>query len=246
MRGPTRRTIAATLSASALAFPVMAAAKGAGLSIGPRVQFWATRSGGVTWDAPDGVGNPFAAALIEAMADPTLDFAGACEALRRRTAVLSEGRQEVETPGLAAAPAWRFSPPGRERRLALVITFSDYVASDRPNVLAGAANDGGRIERAFERAHFRTRLVENASRDALARELADFARQSERADVAAIYCTGHGLEWAGEQYVLFGDHIWGDGAAGLTRAEKWNDIAVAARARRLNLTLWAGCREPPE
>jgi hypothetical protein len=56
-------------------------------------------SGGETLDGPDGSGNPFAAGLVEAMADPTLDFVGACAALCHRTGVLSGGRMTAETIG---------------------------------------------------------------------------------------------------------------------------------------------------
>ncbi len=233
----TRRTLAASL----VALPAVAHAKGSG----PRVQFWATRSGGETLDGPNGSGNPFATALIETMADPALDFAGACTAITRRTAALSNNFQTVETPGAERAPAWRFMPPGRERRVALILITSDYSASDAAPSLPGAATDGARVERAFGQAGFDTKLVANASREMLTTELAKFARRSARVDVAAIYATGHGVEAGGVQYVLYGDHVVADRDAGLARAAKWEDIAVNAKARKLNLTIWAGCRNNP-
>lgn len=237
MRRITRRTLAAGL----VALPTLAHAK----TPGPRVQFWATASGGETLDGPNGSGNPFATALIETMGDAALDFYDACEQIRERTYTLSNGFQAAETLNYERAPEWRFAPQGRERRVALVLIFSDYSASDAAASLPGAATDGARIERAFAGAQFETRLVANASRAQLASELARFARRSARADVAAIYATGHGVEAEGVQYVLFGDHVVADGAAGLARAAKWADIAPAARARKLNLTIWAGCRNNP-
>ncbi|MDX2233512.1 MAG: hypothetical protein NW200_03355, partial [Hyphomonadaceae bacterium] len=69
--------------------------------------------------------------------------------------------------------------------------------------------------------------------------------RSARADVAMIYATGHGVEVGGVQYVLHGDHVVADRAEGLSRAAKWADIAPAARARNLNVTIWAGCRNNP-
>lgn len=234
----SRRTLAVGLAA----MPTLAHAK---WSPGPRVQFWATRSGGETLDGPNGSGNPFATSLIEAMADPALDFATACARVRQRTGEISNGFQAVEAVGLEQAPAWRFQPAGGERRAALVLIFSDYSASDAAPSLPGAATDGARIERAFAATGFDTRLVANPSRDLLATELAAFARRSARADVAAIYSTGHGVEEGGVQYVLYGDHVVADRTAGLQRAAKWADIAPAARARKLNLAIWAGCRNNP-
>ena len=238
----TRRTLAATLVAST-ALPVAACAR----TPGPRVQFWATHTGGRTFDAPDGLGNPFATALIEAMANPALDLGEASAAVTQRTSALTNGFQTVETPGLSSAPAWRFKPVvARERRIALIVTFYAYNTTPEWEPLPGAKADGVRVEHAFADAGFQTRLVTNPSRDALALELADFARRSGRADVAAIYCTGHGMEWQGVQYVMPCDHtFYPDGVASLVRAEKWEDIAVAACGRRLNLTIWAGCREYP-
>ena len=240
MTSLTRRALTASLAAGAL-LPGAAQAK----APGPRVQFWATRTGGKTFDATNDGGNPFATALIEATGDSALDLNGACVAVGQRTAALTGGQQIVETPGLARAPAWRFRPVGRERRVALVIVFYDYTAPEWAP-LPGARNDGARVARAFSDAGFQTRLVANASRATLARELADFARRSGHADVAAIYCTGHGMEWQGAQYVMPCDHrFYPDGVTSLARAQKWDDIAVAARARKLNLTMWAGCREYP-
>lgn len=233
----SRRAI--TLALTAL--PTLAYAKGAG----PRVQMWATYSGGETLDGPGGGGNPFATALIEAMADPALDFAAACARIRQRTGEISRGYQAAKTLGVESAPAWRFAPVPREQRVALVLIFSDYSASDGAPSLPGAASDGARVQRAFAAAGFDARLVANPSRASLADELASFSRRSARADVAAIYSTGHGVEADGVQYVLHGDHSVGAGTAGLATAARWADIALAARARRLNLTIWAGCRNNP-
>jgi hypothetical protein len=230
----SRRVLAGAL----VALPTLVQAKPAAA----RVQFWATYSGGETLDGPNGSGNPFATALIEAMADPALDFSAACARVRQRTGELSRGRMAAETLGVDTAPAWRFAPPRREKRVALVVIFSDY---DSAPPLPGAATDGARMRQAFAAAGFETRLVANASRDALARELADFARRAGRADVAAIYATGHGVESGGVQYVLYGDHVVANGTAELQRAARWTDIAAAARARKLNLTFWAGCRNNP-
>lgn len=234
MRTLTRRAVAGAI----IAAPTLAHAKGAGA----RVQFWATYSGGETLDGPGGSGNPFATALIEHMADPALDFVAACDGVRRRTSELSNQHMTVETVGAETAPRWRFAPAGRERRVALVVVFSQYTAAPP---LPGAATDGDRMRDAFARAGFATQLLVDPSRTALAPALADFARRSARADVAALYSTGHGAEVGGVQYVMYLDHVAANGAAELARAARWTEIAAAPRARKLNLTFWAGCRNNP-
>jgi hypothetical protein len=90
------------------------------------------------------------------MADPTLDFAGACAALRHRTGVLSGGRMTAETIGVEAAPVWRFAPAGCDRRLELIVILSDYSASDAAPSLPGAAADGASVnhEKALRSAMF--------------------------------------------------------------------------------------------
>jgi hypothetical protein len=224
--------------AGLLALPTPAHAKAAGA----RVQFWATRSGAETLDGPNGSGNPFATALIEEMGKPDLSFPEVCMAVRARTGELSGGFMTPEMPGLESAPAWRFAPSRRERRVALVVVFSNYTAAPQ---LPGAATDGARMRDAFARAGFQTQLLVDPTRETLAATLADFSRQSARADVAALYSTGHGVEVGGVQYVLYADHVAANGAPELVRAARWADLAAAPRARKLNLTLWAGCRNNP-
>lgn len=238
MKGLARRTFVVGLAAtSALAF--------ARSSAGPRVQLWATRSGLETLDGADGSGNPFATALVEAIADPALDLVGACTSIQTITERLSGGAMHPEVVGLEHAPPWRFSEQEGEKREALVMIFSDYSASDSAPQLPGAARDGARVSAAFRAAGFATRLEANPTRATLPSILAAFAGRSARADVAALYVTGHGVEHGGVQYVLFGDHDVAAGAAGLARAQRWDEVAPTARARKLNLTVWAGCRNDP-
>lgn len=148
-------------------------------------------------------------------------------------------------PSLIDTP-WVLNPtPRGEKRVALVLTFSDYSASDGAPSLPGAAQDASRVARAFENADFIVTRAHDPTRAQLPGILADFARTSARADVAAIYSTGHGVEVDGVQYVLHRDHRIGDGIAGLASAARWQDIARSASARRLDLTFWAGCRNNP-
>jgi hypothetical protein len=237
--GWTRRAVALS-GAAALLTPLDAQAATR------RVQFWATHSGGETLDAADGTGNPYATLLIYLMAVSTHPLPRFAADLRDRTVEMTAGAMTPETAPAIIDTRWGLNPtPNREKRVALVLTFSDYSASDDAPSLPGAAQDSERVSRAFSNADFTVTRAHDPTRAQLPGILAAFARASSRADVAAIYSTGHGVEVDGVQYVLHRDHRIGDGVAGLARAARWEDIARSARGKRLNLTFWAGCRNNP-
>lgn len=236
----SRRALVAAIAA----LPLIAAspASAAPLSL----QFWATRSGGETLDAPDGTGNPYATQLIALLDEGAGPLPALAAQLCDRTRFATHDFQIPETVPAQFASSWRVSPrPRREKRVALVVTTADYSASDAAQSLPGAARDGVRIADALTRAGFAVTRAHDVSREALPGVLRGFARTSSRADVAFLYSTGHGVEVDGVQYSLFGDHRVADGIEGLSRAARWTEIAASARARKLNVTVWAGCRNNP-
>jgi Caspase domain len=235
----SRRALVAAIAAAPF---VTAPASAAALT----VQFWATRSGGETLDAPDGTGNPFATQLIALLNESTDPLPVLAAQLCDRTRLATRDFQIPETAPAQFSSNWQVSPrAGREKRVALVLTNADYSASDGAQSLPGAARDGERMSDALARAGFTVTRAPDVSRQALPAVLRSFARASARADVALLYSTGHGVEVDGVQYSLFGDHRVADGVAGLSRAALWSEIAASARARKLNLTVWAGCRNNP-
>jgi hypothetical protein len=232
----TRRTLAVALAA----LPGVATAAPA-----RSIQFWATQRGGQTLDSnSDGVpGNPFATELIALMAQPNLDLGALATALRERTRQRSDAFQTPEIVGDYAGAQFSFTPAARGRRAALVLIFSKY-SGGAPS-LPGAAYDGDRIHRALKAANFDATLIVDPSRAEWPGVFSAFAAKSAKADVAALYVTGHGVEVGGVQYVIPGDFPMAAGAKGLNRAIAWTDVAAVACAKRLNLTLWAGCRDNP-
>jgi hypothetical protein len=235
---PTSDLSRRTVIAAGAAAPLLSCAPPAAAA-GPRVQLWAVGAGALAYEGE--IGNPFATALIAAMADPAMSFAAACVAVQRGTSEI-DPRMNAEVTGLDAAPAWSFARAAGEKRVALVAVFSQYSAAPP---LPGAAIDGERMRAAFAQAGFETQLLVDPSREALPAALADFSARSARADVAALYSTGHGVEVGGVQYVMYPDHVAANGEAELARAALWSDIAAAPRAKKLNLTFWAGCRNNP-
>lgn len=235
----TRRSLIGGLATVSLCGPAQARAAAR------RVQGWATRSGGETLDGAGGSGNPFATAFIETMSGPALDLGAFAATVSLRTRALSNDYQAPEFTGLTPALDWRIGARVRERRRALVLVFENYSASDAAPSLPGAGTDGARMHRALTAAGFQTAFAKDVTRDAMPGLLDGFSRASASADAAVIYATGHGVEVDGVQYALYGDHRVGDGVAGLQRALRWTDVARAAQGRRVNLTMWAGCRNNP-
>lgn len=208
--------------------------------------FYAAASGEQALDNGDGGGNPFASAFIEALSRPSLDLAELASLLAGLTHAKSGGLQKAEVPDVAAKVSRQIVPrPSGESRLALVMVVSDY-AKANVNSLDGARHDAGRIARALRSASFDTRVVLDADLAGMRAELARFARDSEAADLAVIYSTGHGVEVDGVTYLLPGDYpVAQRNGALATRALPVAEMAAHLKARHLNLAFWGGCRDNP-
>ncbi|MGE0241867.1 MAG: caspase family protein [Parvibaculaceae bacterium] len=100
---------------------------------------------------------------------------------------------------LVCLPAWPQDAPRPLKGVALVIGQSQY---RHLPALPNAGNDGRAITQLLTALGFEARSV--ADRDALKlkRDLERFAEDSEGADVAILYYSGHGIEAGGENYLL--------------------------------------------
>jgi hypothetical protein len=237
---------------SACAVLVALAACGAadsGLGAAPdALVYYGSQSGRPTLDQGEGGGNPFASALIAALAEPDLPLARLGDALRQGTLDRSGGYQDAD---VAAAPSdlalWPVSaadPSGL--RLALVIVVSDYSASDRAPSLPGAARDAQRVADALRGAGWRPRVVLDPDREEFLQTLADFSEDSRAAQAALVYTTGHGVETGGMVHLAMGDFPVAEGEAALAEhALTLAEIAAAPAASMVNLVFYAGCRDNP-
>ena len=86
-----------------------------------------------------------------------------------------------------------------ERRVALVLGNSDYTAAPK---LRNAGNDAVDISAALQRVGFTVVEGIDLTQDKMDEALLDFRTAAQGADVAAFYYAGHGVQVAGENYLL--------------------------------------------
>lgn len=196
-------------------------------------------SGKKTSDGVNGGGNPFATAVIAASQSATNSAHDFLETIRLRTRGESFGEQTVVVEGAASAP-WGADA----RRIALVLMYSNY-ASAGLTALPGVASDAARVSSALERANFTTKTLLDANHDDVQKGLQAFAEDSARADIALMYCSGHGLELDGVPYLLPLAFNLNNGVHGLQAAHPVRHLVKNLKARRTNLVLSGACRDNP-
>lgn len=209
--------------------------------------FHASQSGHQTLDEGEGGGNPFASALIELLARPSLTLPQLPAALRDLTAKKSGNFQSADVPASRSLDAFRLVPPAAgQRRVALVLVVSDYVRSGGAQSLPGARRDAARVASALQATGFDAELAVDLDLKAMRNKLAEFAGRSRDADAAVIYTTGHGVETGGTVYLLPGDYPIAAQATALgQQALPLPEIARAPAAKTVNLVFYGGCRDNP-
>ncbi len=229
---PGLADIRLALIAALLAAPALAA------EAAPTHTLYATQSGGLAYDADELGGNPFASAVIWALAHPGPDQ---IEQLELQTGDYSGGYQVADGSGLPAGVG--LNPSDGEAAVALVVVFADYGDPQGLASLPGAAFDAGRIAAALGAAGYDTKMVVANDAQDYRSALHAFAGRSMKADRALLYTTGHGTEPArGETYLLPPDFDRLSNPA-LSEAIRLEEVGRALRARAVNLLLYAGCRE---
>jgi len=131
-----------------------------------------------------------------------------------------------------------------ERRVALVVGNSRYRSVP---VLPNPGQDAAAIADTLRAVGFQdVRLVNDATRDSLVEALKSFANAADGADWAVIYYAGHGMEMAGENYLvpvdakLATDRDVPFEAVALTQV-----LGATEGARKLHLVILDACRDNP-
>ncbi len=207
--------------------------------------FYATQPGAEAMDVAEGGGNPFAGALAELLNRKSLDYANLASELPALTGKKSFMRQRPHVP--IEPLDWRIRPVSTgERRIGLIVVFSEYPPEGDVFSLPGAKKDAIRLADAFRSAGFETRVLPDPRAAQWQAALQNFSEQSVGAAVAAIYVTGHGAEIDGDVYLLPGDYPFAEGKGALARhAVALTEFAAALRADRINLLFYGGCRDNP-
>lgn len=205
--------------------------------------YYAGQAGRLTSDRDRQGGNPFASALVQVIAEKPLTLETFTRRMAEANAIHSRGWQQLDYPRRLPAPKLRLDAKSA-KRIALVLVNSDYSQSDAYS-LPGAAVDAKRVPEALAGAGFETEIVFNRTIAEVNEALEQFAARSEEADVAAIYIGGHGAQHGKSAYWLMGDYPAQDAKYLPTHAIAVDDIAKAARAKTLNLVLYASCRDDP-
>ena len=210
------------------------------------VYFYASQSGGKTLDQGEGGGNPFASALIDLLTYDKLTLETFQDKLISLTEMKSRGFQRPEIKSNIGINKWQISPQSiAEKRVALVIIFSDYSVSGITS-LPGAMNDSKRISEALSDANFDVQTIVDPDHSELDNSLEEFMSRSKESDIAAIYTTGHGVEVKGTIYLLPGDYPINYGDTKLdSHAIQLSHLGNAVHAKKLNLVFYAGCRNNP-
>ena len=209
--------------------------------------FLRTQSGQQTLDQDESGGNPFASALIELMSRRNLTLGKLPAQLKKLTFRNSGGFQVPDVPSFAAPEKWSVQSKAQgEKKVALVLVFSDYSASGGAPSLPGAKLDASRIGKAFKTAGFKTEISVDPSRDEFNEILRNFSDPSSHADFTVVYATGHGVEVDRKIYLLPGDYPVAEENRALDeKAIRVSRIASALRGRRASLMFYAGCRDNP-
>ncbi|MBV9458472.1 MAG: caspase family protein, partial [Bradyrhizobium sp.] len=171
------------------------------------------------------------------------------EGLQRLTAAAAP---EAKTPSASAVATADPSGPvvtapkagASEKRVALVVGNSKYRSVP---ALPNPDSDAAAIAGALRAVGFQdVRLVNDASRDGLVDALKSFATAADGADWAVIYYAGHGMEMAGQNYLVPVDAKLATDRDVPLEAIALDEVMGATEgARKLHLVILDACRDNP-
>ena len=139
--------------------------------------------------------------------------------------------------GLAATPALA------EKRVALVIGNGAY---ETVPALPNPANDAAAIAAKLQQVGFEVMLRTDLDQAGMAGSLAEFATALQGADVALFYYGGHGIQYAGQNYLLATNAQLSDPATLEVDTVLLDRIVVAMEsAAPINLVFLDACRDNP-
>ena len=129
------------------------------------------------------------------------------------------------------------------KKIALVIGNADYRNVSR---LANPTNDAADVEASFKRIGFTVTRIANANYDAMRRAVGDFTRQARGAEMAVVFYAGHGMEIAGENWLIPTDAELQSDTSAETEAINLKTLTLAvSNTTSLGLVMLDACRNNP-
>jgi caspase domain-containing protein len=130
-----------------------------------------------------------------------------------------------------------------QNRIALVIGNSAYT---NVPALPNPANDAADVSQSLQRLGFKVTTVADAKFDAFRQALVEFGRAARGADMAVVFFAGHGVEIAGENWLLPVDvEIKNDLDADTEALSLRSAMLAVSNAKLLGLVILDACRNNP-
>lgn len=201
-------------------------------------EIYATQGGEPAYDHDPFGGNPFASALIAALAE------GEEEPMERLVTDTIANSGGLQFPDLSRGGEGAVLVPDEgERAVALVAVFADYGDENGLVSLPGAAFDAIRVGRALAAAGYEVRTLVAVDAQAFREAVSSFSRQADDATRALLYITGHGVE---ERDVVWLMPPEAESAGNMLLASiPMTEIRTRFAGPGERLLIYAGCRDNP-
>jgi len=156
----------------------------------------------------------------------------------------TRGLMPIKTPvGRVTAEETLASPQVSARRVALVVGMSAYTSI---SPLRNTEADARAVGAMLERLGFTVDLAIDVPLAQMKDTITAFSRKSETADIAVVYYAGHGVEAAGENYLIPIDIKVDDPAKIPDQAVSLRSVlGSVAHARKLRIVILDSCRNNP-
>ena len=156
----------------------------------------------------------------------------------------TRGLMPIKSPvGRVTAEETLASPEVSARRVALVVGMSAYTSI---SPLRNTEADARAVGAMLERLGFTVDLAIDVPLAQMKDAISAFSRKSETADIAMVYYAGHGVEAAGENYLIPVDiHVDDPGKIPEQAVSLRSVLGSVARARKLRIVILDSCRNNP-
>jgi hypothetical protein len=182
---------------------------------------------------------------VAAKADKPVPSTGHLKPDRGEPAEVHSAILPISPPSTQPAPPAASHPvPEYGRRVALVIGNGHY---EHVPTLPNAVNDAEALANALTETGFQSvTLKTDLTREQILSALASFAKLADSADWAAVYYSGHGIEFRGLNYMIPIDaKLKADRDVDLEAVDVSKVLSAIEAAKKLRLVILDACRDNP-